>query len=349
VDRVPFMKCFGGTNWAHPEWIAAHPEIDGKVDQILGFEGTYRGWGTTPVNFWFAHCGEPEKLAETSEQITLRQTEGTVIVANKATDYHAHVVEWPVKNRQDWLRVRDRHLALDDPSRFPVDWPGKVREYKTRDYPLQLTHGGVYGFGRTLMGDVNLAYAFYDEPALVHEMFEHYTELVLRLWEKMVGEVEFDLIEFWEDMASKNGSIISPDTFREFIAPRYRRVAEFARRRGIKIILTDSDGNTEDLAGWMQEAGLTTMYPFEVGAGNDLFRTRVRYPELGIVAGLEKAAAAVGKAAVDREMEKAREMIRRGRFIPGPDHMPLSNVSWEQYRYFMERLRDVVMTTSPGN
>ena len=50
---------------------------------------------------------------------------------------------------------------------------------------------------------------------------------------------------------------------------------------------------------------------------------------------------------VDREIEKARRYIRLGRFIPGPDHFVLSSVPWENYRYFMERLREVVMTTRP--
>jgi hypothetical protein len=48
-------------------------------------------------------------------------------------------------------------------------------------------------------------------------------------------------------------------------------------------------------------------------------------------------------------MEKARMLIEKGRFIPGPDHFVLSDVTWEHYRYFMESLREVVMTTTPGN
>lgn len=55
-----------------------------------------------------------------------------------------------------------------------------------------------------------------------------------------------------------------------------------------------------------------------------------------------------GKEAIDRELEKARAYIKLGRYIPGPDHFVLSNVSWANYRYFMERLREVVMTTKPG-
>jgi len=57
---------------------------------------------------------------------------------------------------------------------------------------------------------------------------------------------------------------------------------------------------------------------------------------------------AKGKKEIDRKIERARKLIRKGRYIPGPDHFVLSDVSWENYRYFMERLREVVMTTKPG-
>jgi uroporphyrinogen decarboxylase len=315
---------------------------------LIGFEGVYRGWNITRVNFGFSQCQEMQKLSEDEESTVYRRTEGTVLRVQKTTDYHTQTLEWPVKTRADWERVRDRHLQADDPCRFPADWSQRVEEYRTRDYPLQLTHGGVYGFTRKLMGDVNLAYAFHDDPVLVREIMEHYTSMMLRIWDRMTREVEFDLIEFWEDMASKNGSLISPMTFRKFLTPQYRRVAEFARGHGIDILLVDSDGFMEELSGWMTEAGATAVYPFEVGAGNDLARVRERYPNLGMIGGLEKNAMALGPKAVAKEMEKARAMIRRGRFIPGPDHFALSNVSFEQYRYFMEQLKDVVMTTRPG-
>jgi uroporphyrinogen decarboxylase len=210
---------------------------------------------------------------------------------------------------------------------------------------LQLTHGGVYGFARNMMGDEQLLYAFYDCPELVHDLMDSYTDMILAIWDRMVREVEFDLIEFWEDMASKNGCLISPDTFREFMLPNYRRVATFAKEHGIEILLVDSDGYIDDLAPVMMEGGITAMYPFEVGAGCDVVQVRRRYPSLGIIGGLSKEAMIYGKDAMDKELEKARRYIKLGRFIPGPDHFVLSSVPWSNYRYFMERLREIIMTT----
>ncbi|MDD5705362.1 MAG: uroporphyrinogen decarboxylase family protein, partial [Kiritimatiellae bacterium] len=167
------------------------------------------------------------------------------------------------------------------------------------------------------------------------------------IWSRMVRDVEFDLIEFWEDMASKNGCLISPDMFREFMLPQYRRVKAFAAQHNVSIILVDSDGYIDKLAGLMLDAGVTSMYPFEVGAGCNVDEVRRQHPTMGVIGGLAKEAMIYGKSAIDKEMEKARHLISLGRLIPGPDHFVQSDVSWENYRYFMERLREVVLTTKP--
>jgi uroporphyrinogen decarboxylase len=349
VDRVPFIKVFGGTNAIVPRWEQEHEGLSSTIDSILQFEGVYRGWGTTPVNVSLSQRGAPTTMEDNSTRAVQRFADGMVVMRLKGCDYHHQTIEYPVRGLRDWERVKAIHLQADDPERFPSDWPERVKEYSTRTYPLQLTHGGVYGFARTIMGDEALLYAMYDAPDLVHAIMEHYTDMVLAIWSRMVRDVEFDLIEFWEDMASKNGCLISPDMFREFMLPQYTRVKAFTAKHGVSVILVDSDGYIDKLAALMLEAGVTSMYPFEVGAGCNIDDVRRRHPTIGIIGGLSKEAMIYGKAAIDKEMEKARHLISLGRLIPGPDHFVQSDVSWENYRYFMERLREMVMTTKPGS
>lgn len=349
VDRVPFIKVFGGDNAIERHWEQEVPGIGKTIDKLLQFEGPYRGWQTTGVNFDLSRRGEPETIQQPDGTFYRKWMDGTVQHWQSGLDFHYTYVEWPVKNRQDWDRIKQTHLDPNDPDRFPANWSDRVREFSSRDYPLQLTHRGVYGFARNLIGDEHLAYMFYDDPELVHDIMDYYTNMVITMWERMCEQVDFDLIEFWEDMASKNGSFISPATFREFMTPNYLKVADFARRHGIEILLVDSDGYIEKLTELMLEAGVTAMYPYEVQAGNDCFKMLDTYPKLGIVGGLNKNVMADGKQAIDAEMEKARALIRKGRFIPGPDHFVLSDVTFAHYRYFMESLREVVMTTKPGD
>jgi len=350
VDRVPFMKVFGGTNAALPHWESEYPGIALCIDEVLEFEGRYRGWQIAPVNINF-YCapGRRTVLEDDAEKCIVREADGTVEILRKGADYSHQTIEWPVKGRNDWDRIRSWRLSPDDPSRFPPNWPDLVAEYRRRDYPLQLTHGGVFGWARTLLGDEPLMYAFYDDPALVHEIMNAYTDNAIAVYERMCRQVEFDLIECWEDMASKNGSMISPETFRTFMAPQYRKLRAFADAHHIPIILVDSDGLIEGLVPLMLEAGVTAMYPFEVQSGNDCFKMLGAYPRLGIIGGLDKQVMARGKREIDAEIEKARALIRQGRFIPGPDHFVLSDVTFEHYRYFMERLRHIVLETGLGS
>jgi len=102
----------------------------------------------------------------------------------------------------------------------------------------------------------------------------------------MVKDIDFDLIECWEDMASRNGALISPATFREFMKPNYLKIGAFAKEHGIKIILVDSDGYIEDLTELMLESGVTALYPYEMQAGNDVGRVLNRFPNLGVIGGV---------------------------------------------------------------
>ena len=348
VDRVPFMKVFGGRNAIVPRWEDEFPGAGERIDEILGFEGEHRGWARTDVNIFLGQRGKPEILEETDEHFVQRFADGWTEIITKGRDYHHQTIGWPVQSRADWIRVKERHLQADDPERFPTDWEAKVESYRQRDYPLQLTHRGVFGFPRLVMGDARLFYAFYDEPDLVHDIMDTYTDTIIALWDKQIGQIEFDLIEVWEDMAWKSGALVSPQVFREFMTPNYRKIANYAKSHGIPIILVDSDGYIENLSELMWEAGVIAMYPYEAQSGNDVLRVRQRFPEMGIVGGLNKNVMAQDKEAIDAEMKRARRYIEAGRYIPGPDHFVLSDVSWENYRYFMEQLREVVLTTKPG-
>ena len=349
TDRVPFMKIFGGTNDVLPAWERDYPGLHTYIDELLGFEGGYRGWRITPVNFDLCGEIETEVLSEDAQSAVIRYSYGKVVRQNKGTDYHQHTLEYPVKSREDWDRIKSRYLDPADPRRLPPHWEHYVEMYRQRDYPLQLTGGGVYGFARNMMGVEALCYAFYDDPELVHDIMDSYMDFCCRLWERLCDGVAFDLIESWEDMASKNGSIISPAIFEEFLAPNFQKMRHFADAHRIPLVLVDSDGNINALARQMHANGVNAMYPFEVGAGCDPFRVLRELPGMAALGCLEKNACALGEEAIEEQMERARRLIRQGRCIPGPDHFVLENVSFPQYKRFMNRLREVVLTTSPGS
>jgi len=348
VDRVPFMKVFGvRPNWVVLKWLDNYPLLNTFIDELLDFEGQGRGWQYNPVNMMF--CGVPPDhvIYETETEKHVRQGDGSLsIQISRDGHYFNHTVEFPVKCKDDWQHIKDSNwLNPNDPARFPKEWRYFIDMYNTREYPLMLSCGGVYGFVRKMFGDELLGYMFYDDPELVKDIIDTYVSMCIEIWKKMVSDIQFDIIECWEDMAYKSGSLISKDHFDEFLAPQFRRICDFAGNAGIPLVLVDCDGNTMDLAKWMYEAGVNSMYPFEVRAGNDIPPIRRDLPGMGCIGGLDKECMAYDKEAMDAELDKARRLIPLGRYIPGPDHSVLENVTFENYEYFMRGLKKAVMET----
>ena len=122
TDRVPFMKIFGGTNDVLPAWERDYPGLHTYIDELLWFEGGYRGWRITPVNFDLCGEIETEVLSEDAQSAVIRYSYGKVVRQNKGTDYHQHTLEYPVKSREDWDRIKSRYLDPADPRRLPPHW-----------------------------------------------------------------------------------------------------------------------------------------------------------------------------------------------------------------------------------
>jgi uroporphyrinogen decarboxylase len=166
----------------------------------------------------------------------------------------------------------------------------------------------------------------------------------LAIAEELTAMIDFDYGRFYEDMAYKSGSLISPAMFRSFMTPYYRRLIDFAKSKGVGIFVVDSDGYIEELLPLFMEAGVTALLPFEVRAGNDIERVREKYPSFGILGGIDKSALSQ-KSSIDRELEKVPGMIARGGYIPYVDHGIPPGVSWENFKYYRERLNGIIDTT----
>jgi uroporphyrinogen-III decarboxylase len=182
---------------------------------------------------------------------------------------------------------------------------------------------------------------FYDDPVFLEEVLDNRAQLMIEVTDRVLQDTDIDYFAFWEDMAYKTGPLLSPALFKKYLSPRYKRVTEFLRSRGIDLIFVDSDGNVEELIPLWLDAGVNGVWPFEVTAGMDVVRLRKQYGnDLLMIGGLDKRALAQGRDAITREIEsKVPWMIERGGYIPQVDHGVPPDVSWDNFCYFNELLR----------
>ena len=102
------------------------------------------------------------------------------------------------------------------------------------------------------------------------------------------------------------------------------------------------------LDAWL-EGGVTGLYPWETQMGLDITRVRRDYPRLQMIGGIDKHSLAFGREAIDRELEKVPFMLELGRYLPCLDHGVPPGVSWGDFVYFCERLRDLVERHPPSS
>ncbi|MCL5270554.1 MAG: hypothetical protein M1457_08400, partial [bacterium] len=236
ADRPPFWLMWGpwGTTWAR--WVK-----EGKPAEVTdhrSFMQPDQPPLAVPVN-----CGpcpriQPRVLADEGDYVVI--TDGWGI---RRRDYKGGVsmsefLEFPVKNRADWETFRDSRLDPDHPDRLSGDWLQRGRDWMARGWPIQLGYFpdvGIFGSVRWMLGDEECLMAFYTQPDIVHEMMERMTDIYLTVFEKVVrAGLQIDVIHIWEDMCGRNGPLIGPALFDEFMAPCYRRIEAFAAAHGIQ-------------------------------------------------------------------------------------------------------------------
>lgn len=287
---------------------------------------------------------ERQVLEETEETITFRNEHGVVLRDRKHGVTMPQFLEYPVKTPVDWERLKAERLNPYTPGRLTVDWDVfRARQRETGEAVQVGWPGlGVFGTVRDLMGAEEVLIAFYEEPEMIRDMMDHLTTLWLSLWEQVAAEVQIDHLHIWEDMAGKQGSLISPAMVEEFMMPQYDRLVEFARAHGVRIVSVDTDGDCSELVPIFLRHGVNMMFPFEVQAGCDIREFRRQYPELSILGGLDKRALAGTKADVDGEIEKVAWMFANGgRYVPSFDHLIPPDASWENTRYAALKIKEL--------
>lgn len=341
VDRVPFNFYFGPWPETTERWKLEGLEEGMEWDTGYGFDP---GFVLVNVNYGYCPAFEHETIEDKGETLIVRDVFGILQEVRKQGSSIPRYIDYPVKAPEDWEKLKKERLDPKDPRRFPDNWQELVKTYNEGDKAVQL---GTYPFGlfgtlRDMMGVEELLVSFYDQPELIHEMMDYLTDFWIAIYEKVCKEVKVDAIHMWEDMSGKQGSLISPKMVREFMMPNYKKIKAFADKHNIPVFSLDTDGNCSELVPLYMECGINLIFPFEVAAGSDINQYRQTYPNLCIMGGIDKQEIAKGREAIDIELERVAGMFKHSGYIPALDHLIHPEISLEDFKYFVKRLKEKI-------
>jgi len=286
---------------------------------------------------------EVKVLEEDERTVTMMNQGGqTTRIFKNEPEKMPMYLDHPVKDWETWKKYKER-LQPNSPERWPSDRQSYAERMNQRDDPVGMQVGGFFGYLREWMGLENLLYMFYEDPTLIEDMMDTMLSLELEIIKPTVRDIKVDWVLFWEDMAYKNGPLISPDMFRTFMMPRYRQITDLVRENGIDIIFVDSDGNLSKLIPLWLECGINGFWPLEVAAGNDAVSLKKEYGKDIILAGnIDKRALLKGKEAIREEVtSKLPFLLEKGGYFPSVDHLVPPDVTLENYQYCINMMREV--------
>lgn len=251
-----------------------------------------------------------------------------------------------IENAEDWERMKehsDRELARYCTEKAMEEKYGPLRAgHEKGDYSIRLNISGFFWIPRDLFGIENHLYAFYDYPEVLHDICEYCLQIYSTTLIKIIDILQPDVVYISEDLSGKNGPMISGDAFDEFVGHYYRKLIPLMKAHGAGNIFVDTDGDFAQIIPNFIAAGVEGFLPMDVNAGMDIVKVRKDFPRLKFIGGYNKLCIAEGKEAIEREFDRILPVIRSGGYIPGADHQVAPSTSLENYRYYIECLREAM-------
>ena len=344
VDRALFVPYMGASESTWNRW-----KTEGLGEQHwaqpFGFDVRNEHaaqFAFVPVNHFVYPPFEIETLEHDDKGRLIRDERGVTKYLNPECPDMVHFVNYPVSDRAGWEIFKSR-LDPHTPGRLPANFEALSREYRQRDYVLGIGGSpmGLFSGIRELMGFEPAMMAAALDPDWVRGMAGYLADFWLELFGRVLRLVQPDFLFIWELICTNKGPVISPRMFRELFLPSYKKLIGGLKDCGVKNVWVDCQGNIWDMLPMFLEAGATGTLPLEVRGGMDVVEVRRRYPRLQMIGGIGRMALVRGKTEIDRELARVAPLVPQGGYIPSVDHYFSPDISWDNFRYFIEGLRRI--------
>jgi uroporphyrinogen decarboxylase len=332
----------------HDQGLPEHIYFQGSDNNTVEFFGMDFGIDSigTGVESGLFPAFEEKIIEDHGNRIIMQQTDGVIVERDRFMSSIPKPVAHTLTDRASWQQHFLPRLDPETQGRFPENWEVRCQLWlnSQRQQVLTLPGGSLYGWLRNWMGLEQLSMTVYDDPSFFNEMVTTVADCVLAVLEKTLASgVQFDACGMWEDMAYNAGPLLSPRHFKKYLVPHYRRIADLCHRYGVDVIWLDCDGKIDALLPLWLDAGINCMFPLEIGTwGADPVKYRQMYgKELLLMGGFDKHILAQSKADIEREINRLAPLVEEGGFIGFCDHRVPPDVPYENYLFYLEKVRKI--------
>ena len=276
---------------------------------------------------------ETKVLEETDRYVIHTTSWGATLKSFKELDSTPEFLDYFISDKQKWEIAKERMKPDDD--RINWEWLDS-RYHKARAAGEYMDLGFWFGFDVThswASGVENVLIGMYEDPEWVTDMFGHYLDVNLALYDKVLERgYKFDGIHWPDDMGYKNTTFFSLDMYRRLLKPYHKKACDWAHERGMYVEL-HSCGYVEPFIPDLIETGVDCLNPIEVKAGMDPVRIKKTYGDKIAMRGGVNAVLWNDRDAIISELERVIPVLKEGGgYFFSSDHSIPNSVSFENFK-----------------
>jgi len=285
---------------------------------------------------------EAHTLEETREHRVYSTSWGAVQKDFKNQDSTPQFLEYSITTPDKWREAKQR--MKPSPERIPWDYlKANYKKWRAEGYWVDAKLN--FGFQTVeafLLGAERMLIALLEDPEWCVEMFNHYLDVDIALYEQVWDAgYHFDAITWTDDLGYKNGMFFSPKIYRELLKPVQKRAVDWAHRKGA-MVRCHSCGNINTVVPDLVDLGIDLLHPLEVKVGMDpLNIKRVHGDRLAIHGGLN-AMLWKDLNAITAEIERlVPALMESGGYVFAADHSIPNDVSFENMKAIVELAKKI--------
>ncbi|MFH1150217.1 MAG: uroporphyrinogen decarboxylase family protein [Actinomycetota bacterium] len=171
-----------------------------------------------------------------------------------------------------------------------------------------LSPAAVFGNVSQSMGLQNFSFALYDDLPLVERLFEIVGSTYVEITRRMVEAPGLGAVLMSDDLAHTGGCLVSPEVYRRYVFPFYRRIGDILEKAGLPFIF-HSDGDITEVLDDLSDCGIKAIHPIEPQA-MDIVEVKKRFGDRFCIFGNIDLEYTLTRGSVPEVVEQVKERIR---------------------------------------
>jgi len=337
-DRVPICEiCFWGKTIERWKKEGLPEDVD-----------IYDFFEMDRITFLYYKYGfylERKTLEETEEYLIYRDEYGNILKDWKPESPNFGVpfyISHPLKNKYDWEKMKERLNPGEE--RIPDNFFEYYKSSRKKgDFIVLTIEEPAWFVLQDTFGFENGLPLLIEEKDFVLEIMEKVTEFNLRMCQLILDKgIKPDALWMFSDLCYKNGMFFSPKIFKEIVQPFHKEIKNFCKKNDLFLIF-HCDGYIKEFIPLLIEEGIDAIQPIEARCGNDVREYKKLFGDkITLFGNISSDILSLKKEDIKKEIEgKIKVAKEKGRYIFHSDHSVPSTVSFENYKYAIEIVKEI--------